>query len=94
MISAKKLIKLTRKWRKLAAISQKNITMPTTVVKIDADICSTSSSVQKGHFDVCIMDQRRYMLPLEYLNNKIVRELFKQAEEVWVAKQWTSHIAL
>ncbi|KAK5837725.1 hypothetical protein PVK06_006452 [Gossypium arboreum] len=41
MISARKLIKLARKWQKLAAIKRKRITFS-----------STSSMVEKGHFVV------------------------------------------
>ncbi|CAK7346735.1 unnamed protein product [Dovyalis caffra] len=51
-ISAKKLIKLVRKWQKLAPLSRKRITMPTALGKVaDADGCSTST-IKKGHFAV------------------------------------------
>ncbi|KAF2291087.1 hypothetical protein GH714_019800 [Hevea brasiliensis] len=82
MISAKKLIKLARKWQKLAALGQKRITMPrTTNGIVDAESCSTSYPVEKGHFVVYSIDQRRFVLPLEYLNNDVVKELFELAEE-------------
>ncbi|XP_015577959.2 auxin-responsive protein SAUR63 [Ricinus communis] len=81
MINAKKLIRLARKWQKLAALKRKRITMPRTTVNVDADSCSTSKAVEKGHFVVYTNDQMRFVLPLEYLNNEIVRELFKLAEE-------------
>ncbi|KAJ6937233.1 auxin-responsive protein SAUR68-like [Populus alba x Populus x berolinensis] len=74
MISAKKLIKLARKWQKLAAIRRKRLTLPQT-------ISSTTSTAEKGHFVVYTTDKKRFVLPLNYLNNEIVRELFNLAEE-------------
>ena len=81
MISGKKLIRLARKWQKLAALKRKRITMPRANENVDAYSCSTSNTVEKGHFVVYTNDQKRFVLPLEYLNNETVRELFKLAEE-------------
>jgi len=81
MISAKKLIKLARKWQKLAAIRRKRITLPQPIERTDTSSCSTSSTTQKGHFVVYSTDQKRFSLPLEYLHNNIVRELLEIAEE-------------
>ncbi|KAK6240681.1 Small auxin-up RNA - like 10 [Theobroma cacao] len=82
MISAKKLIKLARKWQKLAAIRRKRITSSSTNSgAVGTHSCSTSSTVEKGHFVVYSDDQKRFLLPLEYLENEIVRELFALAEE-------------
>ncbi|XP_002524345.2 auxin-responsive protein SAUR63 [Ricinus communis] len=81
MISAKKLIKLARKWQKMAALRRKRITMPRNSVAVDAESCSTSNTVEKGHFVVYSIDERRFVLPLEYLNNDIVKELFMLAED-------------
>ncbi|XVF68025.1 hypothetical protein PTKIN_Ptkin10aG0169600 [Pterospermum kingtungense] len=81
MISAKKLIKLARKWQKMAAIRRKRIALPRTGDDADTNSCSTSSVVQKGHFVVYSVDQKRFVLPLEYLKNEIVMELFNLAEE-------------
>ena len=83
MISAKKLIKLARKWQKLAALRRKRIAMPRNIATVDADAerCSTSNTVEKGHFVVYSIDERRFVLPLEYLNDDIVKELLMLAEE-------------
>ncbi|KAL4318618.1 hypothetical protein GQ457_18G019350 [Hibiscus cannabinus] len=81
MISAKKLIKLAKRWQKMASIRRKRITLPRTTRDAEATSCSTSSVVDKGHFVVYSMDQKRFVLPLEYLKNKIVMELFNLAEE-------------
>ena len=81
MISTKKLIKLARKWQKVAAIRQKRITSPQTIVaSTDASSCSISLKAEKGHFVVYSADQKRFLLPLEYLN-EIIRELFDIAED-------------
>ncbi|XP_019069042.1 auxin-responsive protein SAUR68-like [Solanum lycopersicum] len=81
MLSAKKLIKMARKWRKFAAIQRKRISFPRN--GSDADSCSTSSSsiVEKRHFVVYTADQVRFVIPLVYLENEIIRQLFNMSEE-------------
>ncbi|XVE93948.1 hypothetical protein REPUB_Repub01dG0238000 [Reevesia pubescens] len=66
MINAKKLIKLAKKWQKLAAIRRKRITSSETLSfrDVGTNSCSTSSTVEKGHFVVCSADQKRFVLPL------------------------------
>ncbi|KAK8625236.1 hypothetical protein V6N13_090116 [Hibiscus sabdariffa] len=81
MISAKKLIKLAKRWQKLASIRRKRITLPRTTRDSETNSCGTSSEVIKGHFVVYSVDQKRFVLPLEYLKTKIVMELFNLAEE-------------
>ncbi|EEF39755.1 auxin-responsive protein SAUR68 [Ricinus communis] len=81
MISAKKLLKLAKKWQKLAAIRRKRITSPNTIASVDSISCSTSTKAEKGCFAVYCADQKRFLLPLEYLNNEIIKELFDMAEE-------------
>ncbi|EEF38087.1 conserved hypothetical protein [Ricinus communis] len=61
MISAKKLIKLARKWQKVAALKRKRITLPRAIWNADADSCSTSDAVAKGHFVVYTKDQKRFV---------------------------------
>ncbi|KAK8625245.1 hypothetical protein V6N13_090120 [Hibiscus sabdariffa] len=93
MISAKKLIKLARKWQKLAAIKRKRITLSRTSGEVDTNSCSTSSMVEKGHFVVYSSDENRFVLPLEYLKNEIVMELFQLAEEEF-GLQGNEHLTL
>ncbi|CAK7355248.1 unnamed protein product [Dovyalis caffra] len=81
MINIKKLIKLARKWQKLAAIKRRRITLPRPIGRTDTSSCSTSSTAEKGHFVVYSADQKRFPLPLDYLNHEIVRELLIIAEE-------------
>ncbi|XP_044509693.1 auxin-responsive protein SAUR64-like [Mangifera indica] len=80
MISPKKLIKLAKKWQKLAASKRKRISLPTTTGVVEAESCSASSMAEKGHFVVYTTDQRRFEIPLNYLKNNIIRELFAMAE--------------
>ncbi|KAJ9166849.1 hypothetical protein P3X46_021545 [Hevea brasiliensis] len=81
MISAKKLIKLARKWQRMVSLRRKTITLPRNTEIVDAENCSTSCPGEKGHFVVYTIDQRRFVLPLEYLKSDIVKELFDLAEE-------------
>ncbi|KAB1207617.1 Auxin-induced protein 6B [Morella rubra] len=82
MVSAKKLIRMARKWRTLANIKRKRITYPKGTEGEDADLgCNMQSWIaDKGHFVVYSADQRRFVLPLEYLNKEIFKELFRMAE--------------
>ena len=80
MISPKKIIKMARKWQRIAVLGRKRISSSTTNINVDAESCSTSVA-NKGHFVVYTADQRRFMIPLVYLSNNIFRELFKMSEE-------------
>lgn len=91
MINARKLIKMARKWQRMAALSRKRISsFPGNISVRDAITttttgCTSSPSLpaaaEKGHFVVYTADQSRYSFPIAYLNNPIFRELFKMAEE-------------
>ncbi|XVE93956.1 hypothetical protein REPUB_Repub01dG0238800 [Reevesia pubescens] len=82
MITTKKLIRLERKWQKIASIGRKRITSARTNKKIVAANHSNKSSVvDKGCFVIYTMDKRRFVIPLEFLSNNIFRELFKMSEE-------------
>ena len=73
--------KMAREWQKVAAIRRKRISLPRTHQDLDAGYCSTSSVADKGHFVVYTADQRRFMIPIVYLNSEIFRELFEMSEE-------------
>ncbi|KAK4721958.1 hypothetical protein R3W88_012191 [Solanum pinnatisectum] len=81
MLSAKKLIKMARNWQKFAAIQGKRISFPRNAS--DADSCSTSSSsiVEKGHFVVYAADQARFVVPLAYFENEVIRQLLSMSEK-------------
>ncbi|WCJ18887.1 SAUR-like auxin-responsive protein family [Euphorbia peplus] len=81
-ISAKKLIKLTRKWQKLAALKRRRITFESHIIgTTDTRSFSTSAKAEKGYFAVYSSDKKRFLLPLEYLNSEIIIELFNMAED-------------
>ncbi|KAH9618743.1 hypothetical protein KSS87_000771 [Heliosperma pusillum] len=69
MISTKKLIKMARKWQKLAAASRRRISWPRTNV------------AEKGHFFIYANDGKRFTIPLSYLKSDILQQLFSMAEE-------------
>ncbi|XP_049380273.1 auxin-responsive protein SAUR68-like [Solanum stenotomum] len=81
LISTKKPIRMVRKWQKFAAMQRKRISFSRN--GSDADDCSTSSSsiVEKGHFVVYTIDQKRFMIPLVYLESEIIRQLLNMSEE-------------
>ncbi|KAK6774961.1 hypothetical protein RDI58_025962 [Solanum bulbocastanum] len=72
---------MVRRWQKFAAMQRKRISFSRN--GSDADNCSTSSSsiVEKGHFVVYTADQVRFVIPLVYLENEIIRQLLNIAEE-------------
>lgn len=77
MISPKKLIKMARKWQRMAMIRQRGIVLPGIIGNSDE---ASLSVVSKGHFVVYTADQRRFVIPLVYLKSEIFRELLKMAE--------------
>ncbi|WCJ18918.1 SAUR-like auxin-responsive protein family [Euphorbia peplus] len=77
-ISSKKLIKLARKWQKMAALKRRRITFQS---HTDTTSCSTSAKAEKGYFAVYSADQKRFLLPLEYLSSELIIELFNMAED-------------
>ncbi|TXG64973.1 hypothetical protein EZV62_011967 [Acer yangbiense] len=83
MISAKKLIGMVRKRQRQAAMGGvKRISLPrASTAKVDVESCSKASLAEKGHFVVYTFDQKRFVIPLAYLNNDIFQELLKLSEE-------------
>ena len=81
MISPKKLVRMARKWQKVAALGGKRISLQRINRGVEADSCSTSTVADKGHFVVYSLDRRRFVIPLAYLNNEIFKELFQMSEE-------------
>ncbi|KAL3323451.1 hypothetical protein AABB24_037876 [Solanum stoloniferum] len=48
----------------------------------DAESCSTSSSiVGKGNFVVYTIDQKRFVVPLTYLQHEVIRQLLHMSEQ-------------
>ncbi|CAA3005090.1 auxin-responsive SAUR68-like [Olea europaea subsp. europaea] len=83
MISSRKLIKMARKWQRLAAMGRKQLTVPGKNEYEEASTGSHSSNslAKKGQFIVYTDDKKRYAFPITYLNNYILRELLIMSEE-------------
>ncbi|EXB95380.1 hypothetical protein L484_014353 [Morus notabilis] len=82
MISAKNLIKMARKWQRMASPSRRRICLSKSNKEVDFETsCNTTSVVNKGHFVVYTADERRFVMPLVYLKHNILLELFKMSEE-------------
>ncbi|XP_049402119.1 auxin-responsive protein SAUR68-like [Solanum stenotomum] len=80
-ISATKLVKMARQWQKFAAKQRQRISFPRSNYN-DAESCSTSSSiVSKGNFVVYTTDQKRFVVPLAYLQHEVIRQLLHMSEE-------------
>ena len=75
MINTKKLIKMARKWQKFAAMQRKRISFPRNGSTFSSPI------VEKGHFVVYTVDQVRFVIPLAYLENEVIRQLLNMSEE-------------
>nr|XP_016441480.1 PREDICTED: auxin-responsive protein SAUR68-like [Nicotiana tabacum] len=72
---------MARKWQKFAANQRKKISFTRSDYN-DAESCSTSSSiVGKGHFVVYTTDQKRFVVPLAYLQHDVIRQLLHMSEE-------------
>ncbi|KAK2999923.1 hypothetical protein RJ639_024241 [Escallonia herrerae] len=67
MISPKTLIKMARKWQRLATIRRRRISFPGNLLSV----------ADKGHFVVYTTDQKRYVFPWRI----IFQELLKMSEE-------------
>ncbi|WCJ18899.1 hypothetical protein M5689_001213 [Euphorbia peplus] len=76
------LLKLARKRHKFAAIRRKQIAPQQVIESVETQaVFGESATAAKGRFVVYSTDQKRFSLPLEYLNNEIIRVLFNMAEE-------------
>ncbi|KAI9181077.1 hypothetical protein LWI28_011219 [Acer negundo] len=75
MINPKKLIKLARKWQRVASLRRKRISLPGLITSSAAPVAD------KGHFVVYTADRRWFVLPVSYLSNQIFQELLRMSEE-------------
>ncbi|KAI3922475.1 hypothetical protein MKX01_006164 [Papaver californicum] len=66
-ISPKKLLSMVRRWQYRVEAKRRRISFPT--------------SNGKGYFVVYTTDNKRFAVPLEFLNNNLFKELFKMSEE-------------
>ncbi|KAI4367363.1 hypothetical protein MLD38_023108 [Melastoma candidum] len=81
MISSKKLLQLAQKWQMKVAIRRKRISVGRISSKKGLGHMEEAPVARKGHFAVYTTDGGRFEVPLEYLKNVVIRELFTIAEE-------------
>ncbi|KAL8150940.1 hypothetical protein V2J09_020748 [Rumex salicifolius] len=65
MMSTKNLVKLANKWRRIAAASRKRISFPR------SNNTKSSTTTEKGQFIVYTIDEKRFALPLAYLESQV-----------------------
>ncbi|KAK4424018.1 Auxin-responsive protein SAUR63 [Sesamum alatum] len=80
MISPRKLIKMARKWQRVAALGRKRLSFPRKVEEVGTSD-QFSELAEKGHFIVYTIDKVRFAFPIAYINILIFRELFQLSEE-------------
>lgn len=80
MLSSMKFVQMAKKWQRIAILGRRRLTLERKLSHHDANQ-STSSRSEKGHFVVYTIDGKRFMIPLDYLNTRIVRQLFELSEE-------------
>ncbi|RWR90630.1 Auxin-responsive protein SAUR36 [Cinnamomum micranthum f. kanehirae] len=73
-------ILMARKWQKFAVDARRRISISRTVRSEEVESCIRPLA-DKGHFIVYTIDDRRFMVPLAYLKNPILLELFRMSEE-------------
>jgi hypothetical protein len=72
MINPKRLITMAKKWQRIAANKRKRISYP----KAESSVAN-----KEGHFVVYTTDNKRFVVPLEYLRQNVFRELLRTSEE-------------
>ncbi|KAK9271235.1 hypothetical protein L1049_026825 [Liquidambar formosana] len=83
MINPKRLVEMVqKKQRKAASLGRRRrrISLPRRNGGSQDQNCKRAVA-QKGHFVVYSIDKKRFVVPLQYLNHNIFRDLFKMSEE-------------
>ncbi|KAF3637785.1 putative auxin-induced protein 6B-like [Capsicum annuum] len=72
---------MARRWQKFTAKQRRRISFQRNGCNTDSCRSSSSFIVEKLHFVVYIIDQRRYVFPLTYLENEAIAQLLNMSEE-------------
>ncbi|XP_057805909.1 auxin-responsive protein SAUR66-like [Salvia miltiorrhiza] len=75
MIHAKKLSKMIQQWHKFAATAARGKRVG------GGEGCCVALPVDRGHFAIYTADERRFVVPLAYLNDPVFRQLLEMSEE-------------
>ncbi|KAI4339624.1 hypothetical protein MLD38_024542 [Melastoma candidum] len=81
MISRRRHLQMARKWQQAAAIGRKMISFRSMSVKRNSGLQNEGPAVRNGHFAVYTSDSRRFVIPLSFLGNRVIQELFSVSEE-------------
>ncbi|XP_016546457.1 auxin-responsive protein SAUR68-like [Capsicum annuum] len=74
---------MAMRWQKFAAMQRKRISLTRNGSDADSFSKSSPSIVRKGHFVVYTIDQTSFVIPLDYLENVVIRQLLILSEEVF-----------
>ncbi|XP_015696593.1 auxin-responsive protein SAUR36-like [Oryza brachyantha] len=77
MISTKRIAQLAKKWRRMAALGRKRLTV---IATQEAEGCSTTAA-SKGHCIIYTADGMRFEVPLQYLGTIVFSELLRMSQE-------------
>ncbi|KAG8057641.1 hypothetical protein GUJ93_ZPchr0002g23476 [Zizania palustris] len=77
MISTKRITQLAKKWRRMAVLGRKRLTMMETQ---EAEGCSAAVA-SKGHCILYTTDGTRFEVPLVYLGTAVFSELLRMSQE-------------
>ncbi|KAG8057646.1 hypothetical protein GUJ93_ZPchr0002g24027 [Zizania palustris] len=77
MINTKRIAQLAKKWRRMAALGRKQLTMIETQ---EVEGCSTTVA-SKGHCIMYTTDSTRFEVPLVYLGTAVFSELLRMSQE-------------
>ncbi|XP_042385909.1 auxin-responsive protein SAUR68-like [Zingiber officinale] len=82
MLNPMRLIKMVRKWQKLAALGRRRIKSERPENRDgEAGPPWSATVASKGHVFVYTADGKRFMVPLKYLSSGVFRELLQRSEE-------------
>ncbi|KAL6844633.1 hypothetical protein ACP4OV_025292 [Aristida adscensionis] len=82
MISAKRLVRMARKWQRTAALARRRLAPSSSTPARETDGGASPSSVAgKGHCVVYSSDGRRFEVPLVCLGTAVFGELLRMARE-------------
>ncbi|KAJ0966907.1 hypothetical protein J5N97_023824 [Dioscorea zingiberensis] len=73
-MNPKKLLKMAKKWQKVAAAQGRRSSR-------NSDDFGVSNIANKGHFFVYTREGKRFMVPLGYLESTVFQEILKISEE-------------
>ncbi|XP_074337247.1 auxin-responsive protein SAUR68-like [Apium graveolens] len=73
---------MAKKWQTIASMRRKTFFLPISSTLVSkATSCMNKPMANRGHFVIYTTDQKRFVVPLLYLQNNIFRALLKMSEK-------------